>query len=97
MKTPNYSTSFLLFTHIILGIILTLFTLLWGLEFSKNLPEGYIFSGLILLIYFVIVHTSTSLFKKGSTGAAYFLTISGFIALAFSEMINCSNSTVWMH
>jgi len=97
MKTPNYKTSFLLFTHLVLGSILTFFTVAWSLEYNKNLPEGYIFSGVILLIYIFILNKSISLFNKGNSAAAYFLTISGFMALAFSEIVNCSNSMRWMH
>jgi len=97
MKKSNYTKSFLLFTHIILGSTLTLFTIAWSLDYSRNLPQGYIFSALILLIYFFVLYKSASLFNKASIGASYFLTISGFIALAFSEMINCSNSIRWMH
>jgi hypothetical protein len=97
MKKSNYSKSFLLFTHLVLGSILTLFTIAWSLNYSKNLPEGYIFSTIIVVIYFFVLYKSSSLFNKGSIGASYFLTISGFVALAFSEIINCSNSTAWMH
>lgn len=97
MKTNNYKTSFLLFTHLVLGTILTLFTVIWSLEYNKNLPEGYIYSATILLIYFFVLYKSAILFNKGSSPAAYFLTISGFVALAFSEMINCSNSMIWSH
>lgn len=97
MKIPNYKKSFLLFTHLVLGSILTLFTVAWSLEYSRNLPEGYIFSGIILLIYIFILYKSISLFNKGNSAAAYFLTISGFVALSFSEIVNCSNSMRWMH
>ena len=97
MKKSNYTKSFLLFTHIILGSFLTLITIGWSLDYNRNLPEGYIFSALILLLYFFVLYKSSTLFNKGSIGASYFLTISGFVALAFSEMINCSNSIRWMH
>ena len=97
MKTNNYKTSFLLFTHLILGTTLTLFTVMWSLDYSRNLPEGYIYSAAILLIYFFVLYKSAILFNKGSTAAAYFLTISGSVALAFSEIINCSNSMSWSH
>jgi len=97
MKKSNYTKSFLLFTHIVLGSILAIFTIGWTLNYTKNIPQGYLFSALILLIYSFTLYKSASLFNKGSIGAAYFLTISGFVALAFSEMINCSSSTVWTH
>ena len=92
MKNSKYTKSFLLFWHIILAYGLTFFTVTWSFNFSKNLFVGYIFSAIILLIYFFILYKSATLFNKGSVGASYFLTISGFIALAFSEMLNCSNS-----
>jgi hypothetical protein len=97
MKTQHYKKSFLLFTHLVLASILTLFTIAWSIDYKRNLPEGYIFSALILLIYFFTIYKSATLFNKGSVAAAYFLTISGFVVLAFSEMVNCSNSMRWMH
>jgi len=95
MKTENYKKSFLLFTHIILGAILAIFTLLWTFDYTKNLLIGYIISGAVLLVYFFILKKSVSLYYGGRIGASYFLTISGFVALAFIEMINCSNSINW--
>jgi len=97
MENRKYSKSFLLFTHIVLGGVLAFFTVAWTSEYSKNIFEGYIVSGLVLLAYIFVLRKSASLFSKGSVGAAYFLAISAFISLAFIEMINCSNSVNWMH
>ena len=97
MEENQYSKSFLLLVHVLLGGALAFFTILWTSSYTKNLLSGYIVSGVVLLIYFFVLKKSASLFSKGSVGAAYFLTISGFISLAFVEMVNCSSSTVWLH
>jgi len=92
-----YKKSILLFTHITLGVILAFFTVSWTLEYSHNLTSGYSISTIVLLTYLFVVYKSAKLFTEGSFGAAYFLTISGFISLTFIEMISCSNSLKWMH
>jgi hypothetical protein len=92
-----YNKSFLLFTHIILGAILAFFTISWTLEYSHNLTSGYFTSALVLITYLFVIYKSAKLFTQRSVGAAYFLTISGFIALAFIEIIGCSNSLKWLH
>ena len=98
MEENQYSKSFLLLVHVLLGGALGFFTILSTMGYSKNLLLGFTISGLILLVYFFVLKKSAELFTKKSVGAAYFLTISGFISLAFIEMINCSNSiTIYLH
>ena len=98
MEEQRYGQSFLLFTHIILGGVLVFLTFLGIINFNRNIPLGYLLSTTILLGYFFILKKSASLFNKNSVGAAYFLTLSGFVVFAFIEMVNCSNSFYWnMH
>jgi len=98
MKTSNYKKSFLLFTHIILGAILTFFTVIGVMSYNRNILLGFTISGFLLLGYFFVLKKSASLFNQNSIGGAYFLTISGFIVFAFMEITNCSNSYYWnMH
>jgi len=94
----EYGKSFLLFVHIILGGALGFLTVIGLMSFNRNIPLGYLVSAVILLGYFFVLNKSASLFNRESVGAAYFLTISGFVVFAFIEMVNCSNSFYWnMH
>ena len=92
MKTYNYKKSFLLFTHIILGAILLFFTLLAVTDYTKNLILGYFISFIIVVIYFIVLKKSASLYNIAHVWGAYFLAIGGFVSLMFIQMINCTNS-----
>jgi len=97
VKEYNYTKSFLLVTHIILGGILIFFTVMAMMDYSKNIAMGLSVSLLILSFYLFILIKSVSFFKKAKVGVAYFLSIAGFVILMFSQIVNCSNSIRWMH
>ena len=96
-EEPNihpYNKSFLLFWHIILGLGLTAFTLAPIAEYKNHALMAFIVSFTILLLYFLILKKSATVFNQGRAGFAYFLTIVGFIILVFTQFMNCANSIV---
>ena len=91
MKILNYKKSFLLFWHIILGLLLSLFTLIVGSAYLREQkPLGMISAIFILLLYIVILYHTSQLFNKNRVGVAYFLTISGFLVSLFVQFITCA-------
>jgi len=97
-KIYHYKKSFLLFLHIVLGgtFIVYMFFLIDG--YTKNIMQGTIFTLLITLFYFYILYISAKLYNKQQRGNAYFLTITGFLAGVFFQIVTCSNSmTIFLH
>ena len=94
----KYTKSILLFVHIILGAILTFFTLLAMSDYKRNVVMGLLISIVILFLYFILLKKSASFFNQGRVGVSYFLAIGGFFLLMFIQLINCTNSiALYMH
>ena len=98
MKQKKYKNSGLLFLHIILVALFAFFTIVGVNSYNQNKLIGYVITVIILIIYFLVLKKSAKLFNKESVAPAYFLSISGFVALLFLQVMNCGNSYHWnMH
>ena len=89
-----------IFFYIVLAICsIALFTLITitTMDYSRNLLQGYIISGVVGLSYPFILHQSYILFRQKRVGLAYSLVIGLFLVLVSIQMIGCVNSIVWEH
>ena len=94
-KTPKihyYKKSFLLFWHILLGGAFLYYTYLLIDGYTRNILIGTLLSLSIAVSYMYVLNISAKLFNKQQIGAAYFLTITGFLVGVFVQIMTCSNS-----
>jgi len=91
-KIYHYKKSFLLFLHILLGGAFIVYTFFLIDGYTKNVMQGTIFTLLITLFYFYLLYVSAGLYNKQERGLAYFLTITGFLAGVFFQLLTCVNS-----
>ncbi len=98
-KIHHYKKSFLLFWHILLGGAFIFDTILSISGYTRNITQGIILTLIITLSYFYLLYFSAKLFNKQQIGAAYFLTITGFLVGVFVQMLTCTNSIkpIMMH
>ena len=88
----HYKKSFLLFWHIVIGSIFLFYTIILIDGYTRHIIQGTILTLIITLSYFYLLYMSTKLFNKQQVGAAYFLTITGFLVGVFVQVITCTNS-----
>ena len=95
----DYQKSFLIVLHILLGGVFIWYTVMLIDGYTKNILLGSILSIVIALGYLYILNVSAKLFNKQKIGAAYFLTITGFLVGVFVQILTCTNSIdpVTMH
>ena len=95
----HYKKSFLLFWHILLGGAFIVYTFFLIDGYTRNVMQGTLLTLIITLSYFYVLYISAKLFNKQKIGAAYFLTITGFLVGVFVQMITCINSIkpIMMH
>jgi len=91
-KIYHYTKSLLLIWHILLGGAFLAYTIMLIDGYTKNVIQGTIFTLLITLSYFYLLYVSAKLYNKQERGLAYFLTIIGFLAGVFFQVVTCSNS-----
>ena len=97
-KIYHYKKSFLLFWHILLGGVFIVYTFFLIDGYTKNILQGTVLSLFITFFYFYILYFSAKLFNKQKIGAAYFLTITGFLAGVFFQVVTCTYSiTIFLH
>lgn len=91
MKTYNYKKSFLLFLHIILGLILGYLTFVFIAEYlRKDKIVGIILSLLLFFAYLGVMKYTSKTLNKQKVGMAYFLTIGGFLFVVFLQITTCT-------
>ena len=98
-KIHHYKKSFLLFWHILLGGAFIYYTAMLIDGYTRNITQGILLTLIITLSYFYLLYFSAKLFNKQQIGAAYFLTITGFLVGVFVQMLTCTNSIapIMMH
>ena len=87
-----YKKSFLIVWHILLGGVFIWYTIMLIEGYTKNVILGTTLSVGIALGYMIILRISAKLFNEQKIGAAYFLTITGFLVGVFVQIMTCSNS-----
>jgi hypothetical protein len=95
-KIYHYPKSFLLFLHLLLGGAFIVYTFFLIDGYTKNVMQGTIFTLLITLFYFYLLYVSAKLYNKQQRGNAYFLTIIGFLAGVFFQVVTCSYSITFV-
>jgi len=91
-KEYQYINSLLLLLHILLGGAFLAYTIMLIDGYTKNVMQGTVFTLLIMLFYFYILYISARLYNQQKRANAYFLTITGFLAGVFFQVLTCANS-----
>jgi hypothetical protein len=94
-----YKKSFLIVWHILLGGVFIWYTIMIITGYTKNIMLGTTLSIAIAIGYIMVLRISAKHFNEQNIGAAYFLTITGFLVGVFVQIMTCSNSIdpIMMH